>query len=140
MALTWDITRIKDHKAVCYRDALDDDGKPEKDADGNQLFQLQPLTEALIWATITVDLGEITEDNYREFAWRLRLYTATTGNALMFKTDAEGNRTGYDPTEDEVKAHIGLKCNVCDLTTAKYMAKLRRIWKEREQRRTHKAA
>jgi hypothetical protein len=135
MALSWDITRVKDHKTVCYREALDDDGKPELDDDGKPLHQLAPLTNALIWATITVDLGEITEANYREFAWRLRLYTATTGTALMLKTDAEGNTTGYDPTEEEVRSHIGLQCNVCDITMPQYMAKLRRIWKDHQRRR-----
>jgi hypothetical protein len=132
MALTWDVTKVKNHKTRCYQQSIDDNGKPEFDDNGKPLYQLKPLTEALIWSTIMVDLGEITEKNYREFAWRLRLYSATTGDKLMLQLGDDGEREGYDPTEDEVKAHIGMRCNVCDITTAQFMAKLRRVWKERQ--------
>jgi hypothetical protein len=132
MGLSWDLTKVKDHNNACYTRALDDNGKPESDGDGKPLYQLKPLTEALIWSTIMVDLGDITEANYREFAWRLRLYSATTGHKLLVRTGVDGEADDCDPTEDEVKAHIGMHCNVCDITTAQFMAKLRRVWKERQ--------
>jgi hypothetical protein len=123
MALEWDITKIKNHKKVCFTET------DKKDENGKPLVRLKPMTEALIWATIVVDLGEITEANYREFAWRLRLYSATTGHKLLWRRTKKGKRE-YDPSEDDVKRHIGLRCNVCDQPTTKFMTKLRRVWKE----------
>ena len=45
MALNWNIENIKDNKSVCWME----DGK------------MNPVTNALIWSTISVGLGSITD-------------------------------------------------------------------------------
>jgi hypothetical protein len=149
MSLNWDITSIENHEELCYEDAIDADGNPEINPETEKPFvRLKPLTEALIFATMYLDLGEITEDNYEEFWWRSQLYAVTTGNHMLLRrtTDDDGNATteGHDPTLEEIHQHIGLRCNVTDTTTAKFMAKLRTIWQReaasRKARREYKAA
>jgi hypothetical protein len=134
MSLNWDLTKIENSQELCYTEARDDEGEVEMNPEtGEPFYRLQPLTEALIFATMTVDLGEITEANYEEFWWRLQLYAVTTDHHLLIRhaTDDDGNETteGYDPTLEEIRQHVGMKVNVCDTTTAKYMTKLRQIWK-----------
>ena len=50
MALTWDIREVVDHKELCYYQK--DDGKN----------YLHPVTDALIWTTMMIDMGEIPEE------------------------------------------------------------------------------
>lgn len=102
MALTWDLTKIKDHDTICFIETetgeVDEDGKP--------LVRLNPVTEALIWTTMGVGIGRITEDNAGEFY--ARAYIMERANGAMLTKQGE---PAYLTIED-VQAHIGLSCNV----------------------------
>lgn len=133
MSLNWDLSRIENFREVCYEPDLDDDGNPELDADGKPLSRLKPLTHAIILATMYLDVGEITEANWEEVAWRIRLWSATTGDHMLLQTieddDGHEHTESYDPSDEEVRMHVGLKVNVCTETMTKFMGKLRKIWK-----------
>lgn len=98
MALSFDLTKIKNSDTVCF------DKK-----------QMRPVTNALIWGTIIAELGTITEQNASEFYLRLKL------------ADAACNNEYKDVTAKDVRDHIGLHCNVADLSFAKFSQKLKRM-------------
>lgn len=63
------------------------------------------LTEALIWATLSVGIGQITERNFEVFHGRLSLIERLNGSFLL-----QGGDQRYI-TLEEVKRHIGLWTN-----------------------------
>lgn len=99
MALTWDLTNIKDWKSVCTH------------GEGSQAgaVWLDPITYALIVATKMVYLGSITEDNADEFFARLALVEKMSVPLLA---DENGNPKSITPKM--VYDHIGLQTNVAD--------------------------
>lgn len=64
-----------------------------------------PTTDALIWATMAIGIGEITEQNYEEFYRRLHTIEETAGTFL----NHEGKPSFI--TLAEVKRRIGLRTN-----------------------------
>jgi hypothetical protein len=81
-----------------------------------------PVTDALIWMTMAVGMGEITEKNADKFADRLLAYQALNG-ACLRGPDGE-----VYITSEDVKNHIGLSTNVFPMETdAQFAKKLRRI-------------
>ncbi len=109
MALCWDITGIKDYEALCYEGAGVDD-------EGNEQVRLSPTTDGLIWATMAVGIGEITDDTYIEFWVRLN-----TLHMLVAGTRHE--TVGVMPLS-VVKAHIGLEANVSYETPGKWFKRI----------------
>ena len=118
MSLDYKLTDIEDYEEKC--------GGCE--TRGEDYMNMK--TEVLIFATMVIDLGEITEKNCIEFYTRKMMYSMINGC--------------YDSiTLEDVKAHIGLKTNVPDKTKAKWnrrfglMARdrveLTMRWKEREE-------
>lgn len=102
MALNFDLTKVKDLKAV-----KDDWQK----------------TEVLIWATMSVGIDTITEKNATEFYKRLHLAEVLNGSWL-----SEKGKPLYI-TEDEVKARIGLSTNASRFSrTELHKRQLRRYW------------
>lgn len=101
MSLNWNIGSIKDHKTVCTIIAEKDDEMRGVKA-GDEL--LNPITSTLIWTTLAVDMGEITEKNAAEFYDRYVFANRVCGV------------TSEDVTLDDVKRHIGLSTNVSTKT------------------------
>jgi hypothetical protein len=110
MSLNWDITRIKDKDSVCWKIATADDSYRQI-KQGEQY--LNPVTEALIFRTMIVGIGEITERNAGNFYCRSRLLDAFGSHPLSQPT-AAGVSEPRGFTIDEVRAHIGLRTNVID--------------------------
>ena len=107
MSLNWNLTRVRDHKNLCFR--TNDKGETE----------MNGLTHLLIFATMFVDIGKITEKTAHEFAVRLRMYENTYGPMLR---SPEGKEPRYI-TEEEVRKHIGLETNVFPMKTRKQYLK-----------------
>lgn len=64
MSLDWNLSKIKNNKEVCWKNGI-----------------MKAETHELIYSTIAVGIGEITEKNWREFLARLnsgRWSTAST--------------------------------------------------------------
>ena len=56
MALSWDITKVEDYKNKCWV-PVDEPGKVEVS------FKVHPITDAIIWACMAVDMQRITVKN-----------------------------------------------------------------------------
>jgi hypothetical protein len=90
--------------------------------------EAKEVTNTMIWATIAVDMGSITEKNADEFAERLEAYQQLRG-ALMQKY-VDGEIIDRPLTAEEVRERIGLKTNVTTTTKRQFKAKLARLEKE----------
>lgn len=97
MALNWNISKIANKDTVCYEDGQ----------------SLTSLTHSLIWATIAVDLGQITAKNIGE--WQIRLQMIAV---------AYGDPAWGEITRKQLEAHIGLSTNVSNTTRTKFLRKI----------------
>ena len=110
MSLNWSLEKIENSDDLCWHPA-----KPgEKDEDR----QMKAMTNAIIWATMSVDLGRITEKNYLDFFARCQLVSRLFGAPLVSHVD--GKREDVDFTIADIKAHIGLSTNVSDKSAAAF--------------------
>lgn len=64
------------------------------------------ITQSLVFMTIGVGLGEITEENAQEFWMRCRLYETLSGTIM------HANGTPYHFTIADIRRRVGLKTNV----------------------------
>ena len=124
MSLNYDLSEIEDWENRC---------RVPRD-DGTLSHVLSGITEALIFATMTIDLGEITQKNHIEFYTRMMMYKFINPN--IYKSI----------TLDDVIAHIGLTTNVMNTTPLKFNKKLGLMARDRigwdidcEQREADKA-
>ena len=110
MPLHFDFTNIKDYENKCY-------GKDGK---------INPLTDMLVWLTMSCDLGEITDGNYKDFYARVDVMQKLCG---AFLSNADG--TDFVISEEEVKDHIGLTTNVMNKSFDFFMSKVSTLMKEK---------
>lgn len=99
MALHWDLTAIEAHKTLCWINVREGE-------DGKEVADINPVTDALIWSTMAVGMGKITDENYEEFYRRTRALASIHGP--MLRNSDGGNAIALA----DVRDHIGLKCNV----------------------------
>jgi hypothetical protein len=114
MSLNWDISKIEDFDDLWVKDGTDEDGK--------DMFQLNKATDSLIWASIAVDLGSITEKNVDKWLERLAAISVIDNGAWDNLVD-----------RDIIERHIGLKINVYPITDAKFWNKCKRHLKDKAQ-------
>lgn len=106
MALHWDLKDIRDYETACF--VMGEDGKR----------RLSPVTEALIWYTMAVDIGRLTEADLPEFWARMKVADALRG-PMLWDIDE------YRPiTLDELKAHVGLSTNVAKVPRASWVKRV----------------
>jgi hypothetical protein len=110
MAFTWEINDVQGATELCWDET-------EIGDDGEQKYRLNPLTETLIFATMTVGIGTITDENWTEFYARLKMFEAIDGPFLR-----HGDGTAWLIIPADVENHIGLKTN------ASYKDKSRPAW------------
>jgi hypothetical protein len=125
MALRWSLESIKDSEDICWVEATEDN--PNHGIVAGEKY-LSPVTNALIWSTIAVDLGEITETNAGEFFARIRIWETLFG-AFLIRAEVDGKRpegAAAFITETEVSDHIGLSCNVSPVSRTKWLKKVSR--------------
>lgn len=117
MSLDWNVAKVANNETVCFRIAEQDD--PSRGiCKGDKLLQV--ATEGLIFATMAVGLGRITQANHREFFARLSLHEKINGG-MRYGPAPDHARLVY--TLADVRAHIGLTTNVSDETSAKWRAR-----------------
>lgn len=98
---------------------------------------LNPITEALIWATLGVEFTPAKEKDLAEFCLRVRMWEKVNG-PLISQRSAEAmaralkvgairedsfTHDGYLSYE-ELRRHVGLITNVCHCTKAQFAKKL----------------
>lgn len=110
MSLNWNLTKINNYMEVCW--VTKDDGSEE----------LNPETNALIWATMAVGMGNITEDSASDFYSRIRLYEKMFGTFLMSFDD--NGKKEHPITPEVVNRHIGLHTNVSKETDASFRKRM----------------
>jgi len=76
--------------------------------------EVWPITNALIWGTMSVAMGSITEDNWKEFYTRCHMIETIHGAWLW---DKDGKKY---ITPKDVQSHIGLHTNATTLSNAKF--------------------
>ena len=107
MSLDYELGNIANYKEVCYT------GEPGQ-------RKMSGVTHALIFVTMSVDIGHITEKNYLEFYTRAKFVAALFGSNLM-EADEHEEYKGRNFTLEEVRAHIGLGTNVAEKTRAHFV-------------------
>ena len=98
------------------------DWNAEKVADLERKRAENPkMLDCLIWASLSIGLGEISEKNLKEWVYRLRR-AAFEGHPLIIRRDG----SPYEITEDLIRAWIGLRTNVSNITNAEFDAIMRK--------------
>lgn len=123
--LTWSLEDIENHKEVCWVET------GEKGEDGKPLYRMNTVTETLIFMTMAVHMGSITETNADEFYARLKLIEQLDG-PFMWKTE-DGKKVDVYFTPEDVQAHIGLACNVITESFSKFLGVVREDHKQRRK-------
>lgn len=116
MSLDWSLRDIDNYKELCWVPENPDAPKEE------QTFQLNAVTNHLIWSTMTVGIQKITEANWEHFYNRL-IFTEKLFGKVLYVPDEE-REDGFKfrhITEEEVKAHIGLGTNASTLTKLQFV-------------------
>ena len=101
MALCWDTDKVSDLE--------------------RKLKENPRMPECLMWAGFAIGLGEITEENLKEWVYRLRR-AAFEGHPLIVLQDG----TPYEITEETIRPWIGLRTNVSSITNAEFDAIMRK--------------
>lgn len=118
MALTYELGSIADWEEVCQIVATED--QPMRGIKAGDRIQ-NPVTTSLIFATMSVGMGSITEENCSQFYSRIATYEALFG-AFMYR--AQDHVGSPNLTPKEVIAHIGLRTNVSKETDAAWSKRM----------------
>ena len=122
MALNWNIEHTK-HQPRYIKGVENSMGgfrlpRPDDKPEDIEDF-LNPVINAIIWATIAVDMGRITEKNWKEFYRRMRMLDIVEGRPYF--------QEPYKLTPDLIKGMIGLHTNVITKPASSFNAKVARI-------------
>ena len=133
MALTWDLTNIKDSDKVCWVET------EEKNDKGEPMYDMNPITNVMIWGSMFIGMDTITEKTYKEFHKRLIEMEIVTGSGMLQAEKTGANKETYkdsrQPTLEEIQLHIGLKTNASRMESRKWGSNVRRIVKEEAEKK-----
>ena len=115
MALRWSIKKV-----MGFKKNPDDYYLPIKNKKGGKVFDIQPITKHLVYETMIVGLGEITENNIDEWLIRMRLAEKLYGTSLMIRDD-KGVVKPYHITIEDLERHIGLWTNASRLKRKEFV-------------------
>ena len=105
MALHWDITGCKDVELL------------KSDTEWH-------ITNALIWATMSTGLNEITEENLPEFYARLHVWETIVGPLTWGTNEETGKEEERFIEVEDLRKRIGLHTNASRETRAEWKKKL----------------
>jgi hypothetical protein len=103
MALSFDVSKVKNHEVVTTATA----------ADGRTIWH--PATDGLIWLSLTTGIPSITEKNADEVIERIRIIEEVFGAMRVGE-----NLKGLYFTAEEIRAHIGLVTNASRKTRVEF--------------------
>lgn len=111
MGLNWDITNCKNMDSL----TVEENGE-------------WAITNSLIWLTLAVDMGQITDKNIGEFYARTKVWEALTGAMITRGTDKE--LEDYFLTFADIHKRIGLSTNVSNVTITNWFKRINRMLTE----------
>lgn len=133
MSLNYNLSKIKNYKEVCFLTHKDTPEEPAAElvssGDGRWFYDgdardycicSNPVTDALIWLTIDIDLGSITAKNAPDFYLRVSCVEKMLGARLRNSTTLQERPI----TLEDVQAHIGLSVNVADRSWGSFSNRL----------------
>tara|TARA_B110000046_G_C12794173_1_gene314379 strand:+ start:283 stop:663 length:381 start_codon:yes stop_codon:yes gene_type:complete len=101
MALNWNLGDIENFKSVCR----------------NEDESLREETELLIFYTMNLGMGLITQNNVDKFILRLRMYEVMYGMAKWWNVN--GQRVNLI-SDTLIRKHIGLRTNASSISDAQF--------------------
>lgn len=118
MKVNWSIERVKDQDTKCWipMDSSDPDYDSIPDADPKKNRKLTMVTEALIWASMTIGLKEIKGNNINEWIFRTKCIEML---GLKFMQDHSGKLISF--TVKDLEDHIGLYTSIPHQTRNKFL-------------------
>lgn len=120
MSLNWSVENVEDYETVCKIVMSEDDPNGRYVA-GDKLWN--PVTESLVWLSISTGINAITEENAAEVYARVRMIEQVNG-PMLIRAEVDGKRpTGAAAfiTPEEVRAHVGLSTNASPKTRARFL-------------------
>ena len=120
MSLNWDLRKVENQEEMCWQASTHETGK----------YELQPVTNALVWSTMLVGIGSITKNNYKEFHQRLLEFEVIQGEGLLHSR-IDGESYYRMPYIEEVEAHIGLSTNASLMDRRKWGSRIKRMVEEK---------
>jgi len=118
MSLNWNVSKIADSNTVCFQHYTEN-GEPQR--------RMTQSTELLIFTTMVVGFGRITESNYKEFFKRVALFERLHG-AVRVKKDCRGKFVDDPYTLEDIRQHIGLTTNVSEEKPAAWRKRIIESW------------
>lgn len=118
MSLNWNVSKIADSNTVCFQHYTEN-GEPQR--------RMTQSTELLIFTTMVVGFGRITESNYKEFYKRVALFERLHG-AARAKKDCRGKFVDDPYTLEDIRQHIGLTTNVSEEKPAAWRKRIIESW------------
>ena len=118
MSLNWTIGNIKDYKElwVCIN--------PEVENKDDKRYELDGLTESLIYASMVLGFNQLTEQNVEQiYSRNCFAYKFGLGAGTMVKGE-DGKWKEKEPSLDDFKRRIGLTTNASVLTAAAFKKKV----------------
>ena len=112
MSLDYDLTRIA-NRAENF--PPDEDGK------------MSDTLHVLIWNTLSIGLGEITERNVDEVWYRTDAWQRLVGSGWNM-IDSEGNSSEFRLTREDIVNAVGLHTNVSPMTRAAFRKRLMEVF------------
>ena len=137
MALYWSVDEILNYEKICW-DSVDEIPKDDYEStyctheDGTH-GRLSAITHALIFNSMGIDIGGISEKNVDEVIRRTMLWQEVVGPLLKRRED--GKLVDRWITPDEIRMHIGMTTNVGMKTRVAFRSKLERLVQECVDRR-----
>jgi hypothetical protein len=116
MALEWDVRKVNNYETACYSETDEVNDK------GEALVRVNTTTERIVWLTLAIGMGEITEKNYLEFATRVLMYQAVA---------CVENKLSVN----DIRGHIGLWTNVSNDSRSQFMHHMEGIVESNEARK-----
>ena len=110
MALNWDLQDVENHEDLWIPNPQD--GRPDNTT-------LNSRTQALIWATISIGMGIINEDTWKDFYARCKLL----GIGSHVYDKVKDKHIWRVITPKDIKRHMGLNTNVIRMTDREFLDK-----------------
>lgn len=110
MSLDYNLSEIENWQELCVR--------PESEKEEWHITPLKPKTHALVWASMLIEMGTITEKNVDEWDFRLR---------CIYRLDLGPTSPKNKPTREDIEKHIGLRMNVRTLPRNQFMTRCKKM-------------